>query len=645
MKKKLIISRVTKTLEVCEKLNELDRTQIAGLVKDITDILDCDASDMEREERIKLHLGLADANAKIGEYEKAESEYQKVYEISSKLEDQPYKIKSVNGKCVIRAIHSDFISAIEGWKALLNEVTDIKVQADIYNNLGISYSMTDSYQEALKCQYQCLKIDEESGNELQIATGYFNLASTYMKLKQMDKSLELYNKAVQIFEQENQQRYLSFAFSNLSMVFTELQDFDQAISYANRSLELKQYFANDLEIGNTYANIGSILISQKNYAQALEYYNKAQAIFENGEDKIAFAELWVKFANLYFETEDWALAEEYALRGFELATGIDSPHIILEVSLFLGKLYAQQMKFELAFKYLQIHLETHAKIFEDNPKIMIAQSEADYYRKKTEEQAEIYYQKNIELTEMNRIISKQTKLLQIANNEMEESNILMRKLFSVIGHDIRGPVQTAVSVLNLLMTNELPKEDYDSLLFEVTVSLKKTGNLLNDLLASSRDNQQTSEAKNSLVNIVPVITDCLNMYRSSASLKSLKLSYQGKDEVIAMTNANYLHTVIRNLVHNAVKFTPERGSVTVRTRTTKSKILIDVIDTGIGISKSEIKNLVSGNAAAVSSVNSMAGRGFGLGLCISYLKQLHGDLKIVSQPNQGSRFTIALERM
>ena len=187
-------------------------------------------------------------------------------------------------------------------------------------------------------------------------------------------------------------------------------------------------------------------------------------------------------------------------------------------------------------------------------------------------------------------------------------------------------------------------EESDSLLTDIALSLSNTGNLLGDLLSWSNVKQQARETNLTVLNVVSIVSDCLSMYRSSAQLKFLDLSYQGEPDVFAMTNKNCLHTIVRNLIHNAIKFTPEHGSIVVKTRSTKTKIMIEVIDTGVGISPANIKQLLSGTAQSMHDTNTESGTGFGIGLCLTYIKQIHGKLSIKSVLKQGSTFKVTLPK-
>ncbi|MDZ4182706.1 MAG: tetratricopeptide repeat protein [Candidatus Cloacimonadaceae bacterium] len=624
-------------------IDKLDRRQIMDLMADMRAVLHQHEDVLDTEERARLYLALGEAGLRTGGFVDAETDYQKGQKLCSELADPAYKVRAVNGICTLRAIQSDYLSAIEGWQNLLSEVTDLKTRADINNNLGIAFSMTDRHQQALNCQYQCLNIDEEMGREAEMAIDHFNLASSYMKLRQWDKSLELYAKAVASFEKDKNYRYLSFAFSNLSMLHTDMRELDTALDYALRSLKLKEQFANDLDLGNTIANIGNILQHQKQYDEALKHYQTARERFEQGKDRIALAGILVKFAWLYYEMKDHAHAEEYALKAHVTAQEASSLHSILESGKLLAIIYAEQGIYQLAHQYLSIQLDTQLAIFEDNPKITIARSEAEYYRRKAEEQAEIYLQRNIELTKLNQLISAQAELLNSTNDELEHSNNLTRRIYSVIGHDVRSPILTSMQVLSMIKQGIFPPEEVDPLLTDLGLSLGKAANLLSDLLSWSRDDDRRQEIVLVLIDVVSVIEDCINLNQSSSSIKNINIEYVGEPNLNAMAHRNYLHTIVRNLLYNAIKFSPEGGSIRIETRLSSNRVFIDVSDSGMGMKAAEITKLLSGKIEPGRGTSAESGTGFGISLCMECAALMGAVIMVSSKPGVGSKFSVALQ--
>jgi signal transduction histidine kinase len=625
-------------------INKLQSQQIIDLIGNLNDIFVSDTIKLSPDKVTLVRLGLGDAYTRIGKYDLAEENYSSAYTIAGEHNIIADKIRATNGLCVIKAIHSDYLKAIEGWQAIIPEVDDIKQKSDIYNNMGICYSMSDRNREALDCQYNCLKIDEELKRETQIAIDYFNLGSTYMRLKQFDKSLELYQTAIKTFEKDNELRYLAFAYSNISMVFTDIKKYDKALDYADRALEIKHKYANELEIAKTHANMGSLYQFKKDKAQALKYFDQSLKVFIKGDDPQSLAGLYIKYAHLYFDNKDYQQALDYSLKGFKIAKKNNSLQVIIEAGKMLSSIYTKKQDYKSAYQYQTLYIDAFNKIFEDNPKIMIAKAESEYYRVKTEEQAEFYRLSNIELTEKNRIISEQAELLNLANTKMQKTNTTLKKLLSVIAHDIRGPVSTSAQALSMITSKEFTPEEADEVISETAVSLQNTFHLLNELLTWTNNSQQETSVIMEPVDISKSILDDICLYQSMANLKSINISYVPKGECIVLVEKNFLHSILRNLIHNAIKFTPNKGHVSISIRTTKSKAYISIIDDGIGMTNFEIRRLVTGKAKVKQGTHFEMGSGFGIGLCLDYLAQMNSTLIVKSAPHQGSKFTVVLNR-
>ncbi len=635
---------IEQLLNDCININKLDSKHITELIANLEEALSSGSLVQFKDKIILIKLGLGDAYTRVGNFKQAEIRYSEALASAIQSNNLSQKIHATNGICILNAIHSEYMKSIEGWLDILKEIDDPKQKADMYNNLGIAYSMSDRHREALECQYNCLKIDEELNRETQIAIDYFNLASSYMKLKQYDKSLELYSKSVSTFQKNNELRYLAFAYSNISMVYSDKKEYTKALEFANNSLEIKQKYANELEIANTIAIIGSLYKNSNDKKKALEYYNQSLAIFEKGDDLQSLAGLYIKYAHFYFDDNNQRLAKFYSLKGYELAHKNAYLQLIIESSKLLSSIYASDEDYKSAYKYESKYLDTYLKIFEDNPKILIAKSESEYYRIKTEEQAEFYRLSNIELTEKNRIISDQSDMLNNANNKLQKTNSMLKKLLSVIAHDIRGPVSTSAQALTMIKAKEFSVEETDNIIEETTVSLQNTYHMLNELLTWSNSAQQDTSVIMERIDVSKIIMEDINIYQSMANLKSITLAYTHKSECVVMVNKNYLHSILRNLIHNAIKFTHNQGHVTIQIRCTKTKAYISIVDDGIGMSNAEVKHLMSGKAKVKQGTHFEMGSGFGIGLCLDYLAQLQSNLIVKSSPNKGSRFTIVLNR-
>ncbi|MCB5262452.1 MAG: tetratricopeptide repeat protein [Candidatus Cloacimonetes bacterium] len=342
----------------------------------------------EIETKLKLLVMRADGLARLGKYDEALLQYQHLRILAEQHKSNYYKIKAVNGIAVNYMVHGEFLRAIEVWETIISEIEEQRQKADVHNNLGIAYAMIDQCQKALENHYSSLKIDEELGLEQDVGINYTNLANTYWRLQQYDKCLELNLQVTAIFKKHHSDRYLASSYGNISGVYAEKGDYNKALEYASQSLILKEKYANVLETALTLTTLGSIYRHLHDHDRALEYYNKALATYIDFEDQYSTSNINLNIGWAYYEMGDIKNALKQVNSSLELALKINNPSVVMGNYKLLYSIHKHQKRYKSALDYHEKYHETYNKLFHENPKLMLAQSEADFYRKKTEQHAE-----------------------------------------------------------------------------------------------------------------------------------------------------------------------------------------------------------------------------------------------------------------
>ena len=239
------------------------------------------------------------------------------------------------------------------------------------------------------------------------------------------------------------------------------------------------------------------------------------------------------------------------------------------------------------------------------------------------------------------VVSKyETKLIK----EKDYASLLVEEktnLLANISHEIRTPLNSLKGVVKLLSTKNEEKLD-ESLLSNITYDINVINNTVNDILNLSIIESNTIDVVMDDVYISKIIDDTFGLHKYQATQKGLIFINQNNLEPLLQIKSNEfrLRQVISNLISNALKYT-NRGSIKVVSKVVNDKIIIDVIDTGIGIAEEKLDQIfrkyytVDGEKAKV---------GFGLGLHISQLlaKQIKGKLNVKSQLGVGSTFSFQL---
>jgi len=240
--------------------------------------------------------------------------------------------------------------------------------------------------------------------------------------------------------------------------------------------------------------------------------------------------------------------------------------------------------------------------------------------------------------QMQEAIRQNEEKLRILNAEKD-------KLFSVIAHDLRGPLGsfTGLTEIILQQPGDIPADEMRQLMDGMNKSARSLQGLLENLLIWSR--RQRDDVQISLASLCPdvFINDVLHLFQEAIASKMLNITTTIQ-QVKVMADEQMLLFVLRNLISNAIKFTAKGGSVHIETaRHDDAFACVVVSDTGIGMNQELISKLFNieakvGRAGTDGEVSS----GLGLILCKEFIERLNGKLIIESEPDKGSVFTMLL---
>ena len=244
-------------------------------------------------------------------------------------------------------------------------------------------------------------------------------------------------------------------------------------------------------------------------------------------------------------------------------------------------------------------------------------------------------------------IKNQQKINQ-SQKELKEANASKEKLFSIIAHDLIGPIGTNKSIIDLIVSQvkSLTNEEVISLIASLKPSLDATFALIENLLSWARIQQDRlipNIEKVSLVNLVSMI---ISVLRGQANKKSIELVFEYKSDSIIMADRNQLDIAIRNLVSNAIKFSDPSSSVIITLEQDVDNVILRIIDSGVGMKQVEIDNLLDKNELIEvrRGTDNEKGTGFGLLIVKEFVKNNKGELSALSAPSDGTTFIIRFSK-
>jgi len=242
-------------------------------------------------------------------------------------------------------------------------------------------------------------------------------------------------------------------------------------------------------------------------------------------------------------------------------------------------------------------------------------------------------------------VLERTQELYKTNHELRSVNAVKDKLFSIIAHDLRSPLNTLSNFVNLLVDFEdaFSPEETKELASQIRDSLQNVNDLLNNLLYWSRNQMQTTHLDIREVDILDAIERAIRVTSHTAQQKYIKLKIDKVEQESVWADKNMVDVILRNLISNAIKFTHKNGLVYVSGSLEESFYRIDVVDTGVGMDEESLQKLfdVDQHITTYGTANEK-GTGIGLKLCHEFAEKQGGKISAKSQVGQGSTFSVWL---
>jgi hypothetical protein len=246
-----------------------------------------------------------------------------------------------------------------------------------------------------------------------------------------------------------------------------------------------------------------------------------------------------------------------------------------------------------------------------------------------------------------RLKYKTEKLLGIKNQQLLESNATKDKFFSIISHDLRTPV-SGFRNLSALMGQQfdlLSTVQIKENLIDLSKSADETVALLNNLLQWSKSQQGKILVNRFPLRITRLFRKVIDELNTKLKEREISIASEISEDIEADIDENIISTVLRNFLSNAIKFSPQGTTITVKAVDNGDSITVLVSDQGIGMSNEDMAKLFRVECDTKSIGNSPEkGSGLGLILCKELINLHGGEVQVESSPGKGSTFSFTIPK-
>ena len=644
-------TKVDSLLQLCEKTNDIQKAEIYLQLSKIT-IQDSALSNYYNKKAFQLAVAnkqlpeqaksvyysakicfaARNFTGAIGFYEKALPLFRQLNDTMSMTTCYSYIGISNSNMSKSKEAIANFI---EGLKLSKN---DPDYSAELLANIGLVHDEMDNFSEAIIYLRKALRINQTIRDSGGMAIDYDYIGTTYARLKMPDSALVNYHKALYLFKKVGKDDRYAISLSNIATVFPNYPDsLDKAITYLNMAWKKFQelnwlHYESDIQFG-----IANVLSKQGKFDEAISSFNKSIKLAHHFKRELQLKkQIYLGLSEVYQKKGDY----KQALDNHILYSQYTDSVVVEQKFQHIANLEKQ---YETEKKEREI-IGLHAK-----------QELTDVELRKNKQLKQLGYVtatlllififfvliKYLDKIKSNELLEEKNLRIEQSEQELRALNAAKNKFFSIIAHDLKNPFHTVMGYSYLLSNDYDLFTEAERRKFAVDIhqSTNNIFRLLQNLLEWSRS--QTGRLKFSPLEIEfkRVLENSISVLRSMAEQKNISIKFDFNNDLRLFADPLMIETVLRNLINNAIKFTPENGQIEIKATQDADQISITVLDSGVGILDADIVNLFRIDSKVKrQGTNNEDGSGLGLILCKEFVDKNNGTIWAESNPGIGSSF-------
>jgi len=569
------------------------------------------------------------------------------------------------------------------------------------SDMGFVYDRLDNEKEAIKCDFDALTILKKIKNQRGINQLLTNIGSIYFDMKKYELAESYFNQVLISYTVMKDTAGIGYGLFVMGNTSQALRHDQKALDYFNRSLAIREKLGDVNGTALVKRGLGQAYFHLKQYDLALTYLNTALKSIQGVKDKYEECAVLLDLSDVYLAVNDYAKAIDCAKLSMKYCEEIKSKSGVSESIERLITAYKKKGDFKRASQYQSeyitmqedilaakalkdVTLTEFGRIRTENATLtknnqLIATKNTNYltrlneysnaiviiavilvsaillllivYRRNLEKQSTnklLFEQKeeianiNEELGALNEEMNVQMEIVSTQNAELERLNGVKNKFFSIISHDLRGPLSTLQTLFSVYRQGDLSEEDLGMLLSRLEDTLISTGSFLDNLLEWSKNQLEGIVVKPVTFNIEECITENIDLFETKIELKKLKVDNSSVQPLPIYADRNMISLVIRNLLSNSIKFCSPGDEITFSAKKIDKQVIIAIHDTGPGISEADRENLFNLEHTLSTGTQNEKGNHLGLILCRDMVIQNNGNIHFETGEGEGTTFWVEL---
>ena len=560
-----------------------------------------------------------------------------------------------------------------------------KGEAVGWRMLGNTFEMVGDYLNMLTCYQHSLDIAESINNNTLIAKSKVNIALFYLQGGEFEKARELMEKVQDLYLLDKDTVQSAYIFAYLAdLTFKRHQD-AQALKYAGRAVEAARSIGDEPSVATFNNELGMILAAMGNYPAALRCHLQSLAFYRNINDRLEMTSTNSLLARDYFLLKDYPKALSYANASLAAAQSMRRKPETQGSAKVLADIYEAKGDDHRALFYFKLYKDYSDSLFNDQSTKQILARAAQYDYEKQEARlreaqalkdagyeralrrddlkisitafvivlltllAFILWRERAVNRRVNRLLREKNEKIEEQKETLEQqavqlllSNQQKDKLFSIIAHDLRGPLNSLKGLMDFRKEKKLTEREIDEMMRELRRHVDSSSEMVGNLLYWASSQLNGMKVSPIVLPMNQLVQEVIQLFETQATEKMVSLNNEVPLSVMGYGDKDMVEAIIRNLVSNAIKFCHPGGLVVIGGCHRGKEIEIIVTDTGTGMHEDALERIRRKESFSSYGTASEKGTGLGMLLCHEFAEANKGRFYAESEWGKGSRcyFTI-----
>jgi len=542
-----------------------------------------------------------------------------------------------------------------------------------------------NYRLSTQHGFEALKIFENSVYTDEWVSSLLSLARTFIDLRNITVARNFLAKAISLAGKSSNANILADTYREFSLLLLNQHQYDSAILFSDKAAAIYEKEKDTLSTSVVYGRKARIYYELKDYKRSL-YYNKKSLILDYlVNNRRALGVSYFIAAQIADKTNKQDSAIYFLSKSLKLNEEIGNIGTLIKSHELMANIYIQKGKSEIATSELKLASQLKDTLYNLEKNGQIQEMQSIYELETKDKTIKLLEQENVitnqrragdrllliclliciallfalilvlwririiqakansSLALTNKAIEQQKEEIEVQAESLQQLNLLKSKLFSVISHDLRGPLSNLLGLLELYNSKVMSQSEFVSVSEKLKTNLTVTQRTLENLLQWSLSQMEGIKTEFKPIEIHLLLGDVTNLLKETAVEKNIFIETTSTEQLHVSIDADQIQLVLRNLIHNAIKFSKPNSKILLSATPEGNHCKVSVIDFGVGMTEEEISLVTKdGFHFSKSGTKQEKGTGLGLVLCKEFIQRHGGSLLIKSSAGGTTEISFTL---